>query len=265
MRIALSQILFSDEKYKYLFVTTHSPFVLYEMNGVNLIRIFSERKINSKSVFHKLPSNFEKNRKMLNRCLAEAIFANRVLLVEGPSEYALFNKVLSVIHPFYEADGIYILPVSGVGFELYFTILNKLEIANFIKTDNDLRKVKSSNDYSLLGFSRCNGYIGQAILPKTRIKDGTVTSKRALYQDNKEKLDQISSEYHIFLSKVDLENDLDECMHERLCELIGDDPVGFLQSSKNYNMIELIEKLSDDDCRTIYNHYNFVCLKEVCE
>ena len=50
MQIALSQILFTDSKYTYLFVTTHSPFVLYEMDNVNLVRIYSERKINSITV-----------------------------------------------------------------------------------------------------------------------------------------------------------------------------------------------------------------------
>ena len=96
MQIALSQILFTDSKYTYLFVTTHSPFVLYEMDRVNLVRIYSERTITSSSFFYEVPNTFEKNRKMLNRCLSEAIFADRVLLVEGPSEYLLFNKVLSL-------------------------------------------------------------------------------------------------------------------------------------------------------------------------
>ena len=152
MQIALSQILFTDNKYAYLFVTTHSPFILYEMDSVNLVRIYSERRIDSKSTFYKVPDSYEKNRKLLNRHLSEAIFANKVLLVEGPSEYMLFSKILSVVHPFYEADGIYILPVDGIGFEMYFSILDKLEIFNVIKTDNDLRKVKGKTTYSVLGF-----------------------------------------------------------------------------------------------------------------
>ena len=59
----------------------------------------------------------KKNRKMLNRNLAEAIFANKVLLVEGQSELLLFERVLSTINLFYEVDGIYILSVEGIGFE----------------------------------------------------------------------------------------------------------------------------------------------------
>ena len=72
----------------------------------------------------------------------------------------LFSKVLSVVHPFYEVDGIYILPVDGVGFETYFSILDELEIFNVVKTDNDLRAVTGKGTYSVLGFSRCNNYIG---------------------------------------------------------------------------------------------------------
>lgn len=266
MQIALSQILFTDTKYTYLFVTTHSPFVLYEMDDVNLVRIYSDRKINGISTFYKVPENYEKARKMLNRCLSEAIFANKVLLVEGPSEYMLFSKVLAIVHPFYEADGIYILSVDGVGFETYFSILDKLEIFIVVKTDNDLRAVKGKGTYSVLGFSRCNNLIGKKLLPTKQITEKSVDAKRTLYNANKETLDKIRSKYYIFLSKVDSENDLDEVMHDRLLTLLGEtSPVDYLQDSKHYHMVELIEKLSDTDCRTIYNHYNFACLKEVAE
>ena len=266
MQIALSQILFTDTKYTYLFVTTHSPFVLYEMDNVNLVRIYSDRKINGISTFYKVPENYEKARKMLNRCLSEAIFANKVLLVEGPSEYMLFSKVLAIVHPFYEADGIYILPVDGVGFKIYISILDELEIFNVIKTDNDLRAVKGKGTYSVLGFSRCNKYIGEELLPTEQIKENSIVAKRALYNANMKTLNKIRSEYSFFLSKVDLENDLDEVMHDRLVTLLGENsPVNYLQDSKHYHMVELIEKLSDTDCKTIYNHYNFACLKEVAE
>ena len=265
MQIAFSQILFTDNKYAYLFVTTHSPFILYEMDSVNLVRIYSERRIDSKSTFYKVPDSYEKNRKLLNRHLSEAIFANKVLLVEGPSEYMLFSKILSVVHPFYEADGIYILPVDGIGFEMYFSILDKLEIFNVIKTDNDLRKVKGKTTYSVLGFSRCNNYVGEPLLPTNQIESNSVSVKRDLYNSNIEALNKIRDEYHIFLSKVDLENDLDEFFHDRLLALLCDRPVEYLQEAKHYHMVELIEKLTDADCQNIYSHYNFACLKVISE
>ena len=265
MQIALSQILFTDSKYTYLFVSTHSPFVLYEMDNVNLVRIYSERKVTSVSTFYKVPDAYEKNRKMLNRFLSEAIFADRVLLVEGPSEQLLFEKVLSVINPFYESEGIYILSVGGIGFREYFEILERLEILCIIKTDNDLRKVKGKDAYSVLGFLRCNDYIRKQILPTKQITDNTIEAKKQLYNKNMAVLDEIREKYNIYLSKSDLENDLDEVFHDRLVEHLGDEPVEYLQDAKHYHMVELIEKLTDADCRIIYDHYNFACLKEVAE
>ncbi len=264
MQIALSQILFTDEKYKYLFVSTHSPFVLYEMDSVNLVRIYNETKINSASTFYKVPDEYEKNRKMLNRGLSEAIFADRVLLVEGPSELILFEKVLSCINPFYEADGTYVLAVGGIAFEKYFAILDKLSIYNVIKTDNDLRYVKGSKAYSVLGLSRCNSIIGEGLLPTDQIYENSVAAKRKLYLDNITQLDKIRDEYKVFLSKCDLENDLDEVLHSKLVKYLGTkDVIAYLQDAKHYRMVELVEKLTDADCRKIYKHYNFACLKAV--
>lgn len=264
LQIALSQILFTDDKYRYLFVTTHSPFVLYEMDNVSLIRIFNDLHISSASYFYTVPKIYEKNRKILNRSLTEAIFANKVLLVEGPSEVLLFEKVMSVVYPFYEADGVYILAVGGIGFQIYIDILDSLEIENVIKTDNDLRLVKSSGEYSVLGFSRCNNIIGEAVLPTDTVKGNSVSDRQHLYLANKAKLDEIRSEYDIFLSKVDLENDLDEFLHTELVNYLGvSNPVGYLQKAKSFHMAELVEKITDIDCRKIYEHYNFACLKEV--
>lgn len=263
IQIALSQILFTDKKYKYLFVSTHSPFVLYEMDSVNLVRIYNETKINSASTFYKVPDEYQKNRKMLNRSLSEAIFADRVLLVEGPSELMLFEKVLSCINPFYEADGAYVLAVGGIAFQKYYVILDELKIHNALKTDNDLRSTQTGR-YSVLGFSRCNTITRKKLLPTKQINENTVNSKRQLYDNNKKKLDEIRKTYLVFLSKCDLENDLDEMLHDKLVEHLGtDDVVTYLQDAKHYHMVELIEKLTDEDCRAIYEHYNFACLKEV--
>ena len=266
MQIALSHILFLDDKYQYLFMTTHSPYVLAEMDQVNLVRIYNADKISSKSVLYIVPDEFKSQRKMLNRGLVEAILADKVLLVEGPSENVLFGKVLSEINPFYEADGIYILPVGGFGFRPYFEILDALQIVNVIKTDNDLRKIKGKEKYSVLGFLRINNYIGQAILPESPIDKEGVEAKRILYDSNRDKLDQIRNKYSLYLSRCSLEEDLDEVIHEQLVEYLSEaegDPVKYLQDAKNNHMVELVEKLTSEDCKAIYEHYNFTCLKEV--
>lgn len=266
MQISLSQILFQNQKYQYLFLTTHSPYVLAEMDQVNLVRIYNEDKIVSKSVPYNVPKKFSSQRKMLNRGLVEAIFADKVLLVEGPSENVLFGKVLSELNPFYEADGVYILPVSGFGFRPYFKVLDALHIKNVIKADNDLRKIKGEEKYSVLGLSRLNNYIGKELLPKKPIDKNGVEAKRNLYDSNKMILDQIREKYSIFLSRCSLEEDLDEVIHDQMVKYLPEadgDPIGYLQDAKNNNMVKLVEKLTPEDCRTIYNHYNFACLKEI--
>lgn len=262
MQIAISKILFNDEKYKYLFVTTHSPYILYEMDNVNLVRIYNENRIDSSSVFYKVPKVYGKYKKILNKRLSEAIFSNKVLLVEGPSEITLFEKILSEINPFYESDGKNIIDVGGVGFAKYIEILKQLHIEYIIKTDNDLRKYNGK--YSVLGFSRCNKIIGKNILPTKRINENSISAKKSLYESNKEKLDKIREENKVFLARVDLENDLDEILHDKLVKYLKtSNPVEYLQDSKSFNMEELVEKLTAKDCKTIYESYNFECLKEV--
>lgn len=267
MQIALSHTLFVDDKYQYLFMTTHSPHVLSEMDKVNLIRLYNEDKtVSSSSALYVVPNDFKSQRKMLNRGLVEAIFADKVLLVEGPSENVLFGKVLSVINPFYEADGIYILPVGGFGFRPYFKMLKALKIKTIIKTDNDLRKIKGKKEYSVLGFSRLNGYLDKKILPEAPIDKNSVKAKRKLYADNQKVLDEIRNQYSLYLSRCSLEEDLDEVIHNKMVIYLteaNNDPIGYLQEKKNYHMVELVEKLTDEDCICIYNHYNFACLKEV--
>ena len=262
MQIAISKILFNDRKFKYLFVTTHSPYILYEMDEINLVRIYNENRIDSASVFYKVPKLFKKYKKILNKRLSEAIFANKVLLVEGPSEITLFEKILNIVKPFYESEGISVIDVGGVGFQKYVEILKALNIYVIIKTDNDLRACRGG--FSVIGFLRCNRLIGNDKLPTNKINKNEVIDKRKLYDDNKDKIDEIRKEYKVFLSRADLENDLDEILHDRLVKCLGeDDPVKYLQESKSFNMEILVEKLTAKDCIEIYNSYNFECLREV--
>ena len=269
MQIAVSRVLFGEENYKYLFVTTHSPLILAEMDNVNLVRVFNKGRLDTKGVFYKVPEEYIQKKKMLNRGLSEAIFAKRVLLVEGPSENVLFNKILSEIKPDYEVDGVFVLAVNGIAFRAYKDILDALDIKTLIKTDNDLRKTKTSGKYSVLGFMRVNGYVTGSQLPVNRItaaSSGDIGAKRALYDSHKAQLDKIRMVDGIFLSHCGLEEDLDEILHDEMISYLPDcngDPIGYLQDSKNYHMVELIDNLTKEDCETIYNDYNFACLKEV--
>ena len=271
MQMAISRVLFGEDNYKYLFVTTHSPLILIEMDNVNLVRVFNEGRLDTRGVFYTVPDEYRQKKKMLNRGLSEAIFAKKVLLVEGPSENVLFTKVLSEIKPDYEVDGVFILPVNGITFRAYKEILEALDIKTIIKTDNDLRKTNTPGQYSVLGFLRVNGYVTGVKLPEAKISasgSGDINAKRDLYDSNRIRLDQIREEEGIFLSHCGLEEDLDEILHDEMVTYLPESngtPIEYLQDAKNYHMVELVDKLSYDDCQVIYDDYNFACLKEVME
>lgn len=284
MQAALSHFLFdpnaNDNMLNYLFISTHSPFVLSEMDDVTLVRLYNTDKIVAASECYTVPDEWKSAKKKLNRELSWAIFADAVLLVEGESECILFERVLSEIDPYHESKGIYVLSVEGIGFKPYIDILSVLKIKFVIKTDNDIMQVPYSKppQYRQAGFSRINGlikHIDTAITTDTiplnpsLTKDDKKPSRiREHYNSNKATLDDLRRRYGLHLSHCDLEEDLGECLRKtRFCELLGRDTttacVKLLKSKKQYKMIELVDRLSEKDCKKIYNHYNFACLKAV--
>lgn len=264
LQIALSNILFSKDQYSFLFLTTHSPYILYSMDKVQLIRIHNcKTEISSSSLLYTVSEKTKNIIRLLNKNLSEALFSNNVLLVEGPSEVLLFEKILSSIKPDYESQGNFILSVHGVGFEKYISIFKKLNINYIIKTDNDFRKDPKTEKYTNFSFQRCNKSIGLDKLAIHEFDDNEIETRRLLFANYKTDLEYINNNYHIYLSEVDLENDLDKCIHKKLCDYLeSDSPIKTLQKSKQFMMSELITHLTDDDCNIIFNDKNFCCLQD---
>ncbi len=286
LQFSLSQNLFNKNDYKYLFVTTHSPYVLYSMENINLVRISKRNQhLYTNSHMYKVDNDFEKNRKMRNRHLAEAIFSNVVLLVEGISELILFEEILSSIAPDYEVKGLYILPVNGVAFVPYFEIFSSLNIKTIVKTDNDFKKYTQSNDnssiskkiYKTHSFSRINKMLESkeqfSNLDRLEVKEyeeNTPARRIEAYNEQAQEIEAIRSHAGIYLSKVDLENDLCEAIGEDVLSAIldVDEPIKYLQARKAINMHDFIYKLqnnsnSQDIYKKIFEHDNFKCLSEV--
>lgn len=278
MQIALSKQLFSEDGYNYCFMSTHSSDILYELDKSNLIRIYSGEKIECKSHIYNIPTEFKTNKKKLNKHFCNALFSERVLLIEGPSEYVLFEKVMNEINSNYELDGGYILQVNGTYFKTYFDAFKDLNIKIIVKTDNDLRASTAKNsdsEYELLGINRCLGLIGEekkqnikiafekkgAAHKKSKLKE----EKRKCFENNKISIDKFE-ENSIFLSEIDLENDLAQVIGEKIQSILGCKKtkiVDVLQSSKLYKMVELVDGLKKDDCEKIYESRYFKCLKEL--
>lgn len=282
MQIALSKQLFNSSAYKNLFVSTHSAPIIYEMDDVNLIRIYSSDKIECCTYAYRVSEEYKSVKKKLTKNLSEAIFSERVLLIEGPSEKVLFDKVMEEINPEYEIDGGYILDIGGIGFKPYRDILSGLGITSIVKTDNDLRqsgkKVNKKRtdgllEYEVYGFNRVLPYINADKLPNIEIENTSdekenknilLNKKKEIFNINKEIVERLNSEHKIFLSEVDLENDLYRVIKNELDEYTDtSNVVEYLQSKKLYNLVEILNKLSFEDCEKIYNSEEFKCLREL--
>ncbi|MFT4398659.1 ATP-dependent nuclease [Bacillus sp. SW14] len=283
MQIALSKQLFNSKVYKYFFLSTHSSELLYEMDNTSLIRIYSEDRINCDSYIYNVSEEYKNVKKELNRALSTALFAEKVLLVEGPSEKVLFEKILENVYPTYELDGGYILDVGGIKFKPYVDVLKGLNITPIVKTDNDLKSKRDNKTLlDLIGIKRCLNLINDEEksiepveieyfendaqgkrVPNNKVKKQKIKDKKlelyVLFQDTIEHF----KENNIYLSKIDLEHDLYEVIRDRMEEILGSNPINYLQDHKLLNMIELTNELTRTDCNNIINHPLFESLRKL--
>ncbi len=277
MRISLSKQLFnSKDIYKYFIVSTHSSSILYEMDRTNLIRIFNDNKTNCKSTLYIVSDEFSKQKKELNYGLTQALFADKVLLIEGPSEKVLFEKILEELNPMYEMDGGFILEVDGIKFKPYRDTLIKLGIKVAVKTDNDLKETAKgkSKEFEKSGYKRCMNLLGN---DTTNI--GNINIEYKGTKDRKEKIKEEKVDFYeeimrgvgsvfidnrIYLSKIDLENDLYEAIPEEM-DKFRSNSVNYLQNKKLLHMLELCAKLNEESCEKIARHDNFKCLNLLLE
>ncbi|SDY96259.1 ATP-dependent nuclease [Tindallia californiensis] len=277
MQIALSYQIFSDEVFKYLFMTTHSSLIVSQMDEVNLIKLFQDCLVIGKSHTYVVPEEYKKLKQKLNQNLTEAIYADVVLLVEGPSEKILFERVLHDKCQRYESLGGYILEVDGINFSEYYNILTYLGIKVIVRTDNDLRFNKSRGDVNLLGVNRCLSLISEDLVDNLQINDIDEYEaeeeyrkdvKREIYDDHySEKIDNLVMS-NIYLSRIDLENDLYEAIQERMDDFASynnssKNGIDYLQEAKMKHMIGLCKYMDINDIDVIYNHDRFECIREL--
>ncbi|PES52337.1 ATP-dependent endonuclease [Bacillus toyonensis] len=275
MQIALSKQLFEQSTYKYFFLSTHSPELLYEMDNTRLIRVHSTEKVVCSSHMYNVEEAYGSVKKKLNKALSSALFAERVLLIEGPSEKILFEKVLDEVEPEYELNGGFLLEVGGTYFNHYVCTLNDLGITHIIKTDNDLKSKKGKKGvYELLGLNRCLNLLGRENLDEITIdipedikgkkkKERLNERKKEIFKQYKNEVGEFLGE-RIYLSEIDLENDLYSAIGESMKRIFEhEDPVHYLQKSKLFNMVELVNNLSTKDCFDVFEHEKFACLKEL--
>lgn len=264
MIISLSRQLFEEESiYDYFFLTTHSNELLYELDHAALIRLYNTGNTKASSVIFHHDEEQKNIKRRLNKQLSSAFFANKILLVEGPSEAILIDSIFEALGIEYELDGGFILETNGIDFSPYVNKLSALGINCFVKTDNDIKKVPKSkpNMYSLIGLNRCIRLVEGTELESREIdNENRLEIKKSLYSEFETMIHSFEGE-NIYLSKIDLENDLFEIIPDKMQEIFGNNPIDTLQKAKKYNMIELVDKLEKKDFKAIYEHENFKVIK----
>ncbi|WP_339890890.1 ATP-dependent nuclease [Neptuniibacter pectenicola] len=172
---------------------------------------------------------------------AESFFSNCVLLVEGPSEKLFYEELAKQLGIDLDYYNISILSVDGIQFRVYVDILDAMEIPWVVRTDNDVSGIKGKPYKRAVGINRCYRLIkeanmfdfGQSTISQTLVDNGIweIASKRV-------------NPHGVFLSKIDLENDLALELEPELLDFSKkpkvEEAVHYLQNQKAIRMREFL-------------------------
>lgn len=169
-----------------LFITTHNSLVCTRLDLQNLLILHSgsQNQPTSLNQLNKETAKYFMKAPVAN--VIEFALSHKVILVEGPSEYMLFEKFYtSTSGNKPEADNVYIMDVRGLNFKRYLEISRLLGNKVAVVTDND-SDVKSNCIEKYSDFSAdTNIEIFYEIDDKKR------TFEIVLYEDNKTLCDRL--------------------------------------------------------------------------
>lgn len=236
-------------------ITTHSPQIACEVPPESIIRLYSNgldtlaagNGVNPFSEAELINFGYR-----LNVISAEAFFANLVFLVEGPSEQLFYNALADAIGIDLDRLNISILIVDGVGFKSYASLLSSLKIPFVIRTDNDIFQIQKQKKYRLAGVQRAIG-IYQNFFPQNEVMESLLKDQSLLVFDTAippeaniayaQQIIEILESIGVFLSKIDLENDLYGELPTVTSEFFESDAAGTvskMQKRKATSMFEFL-------------------------
>lgn len=245
---------------KQFIITTHSPQVVLEFNPYSIVRLYFDK--NKKTKIAKNGCSEEIQDEVLdfgyryNLITGSMFFSSAVFLVEGISELLLFKFFAKKFNMDLEKYNIMIVSVEGIGFEPYIKLLNKLEIPFSLRTDNDVIQNEKNEKYYHSGVIRLIKYYN-LLKPNP---DDHLSKKNFEKQESPELSEVVLNEFKenlkkfnnigLYLSEVDLENDLSKCnfLESYIKESYDDDIskfVKYLQKSKAKNMFSFLSQIND--------------------
>lgn len=152
-----------------MLITTHSPYVVDFEKTNQIIKIKREFVADTREYFRNTycynvnNSDFKKFGYLINVEIAEMMYYDKVLLVEGFSEKYFYSALMASdenfrTHIFKNRIGIFC--VNGIAFRETKQLLEGLGIKVYIKTDNDIFSVRKHKDMKYYaGLTRAIGYV----------------------------------------------------------------------------------------------------------
>ena len=249
-----------------LLITTHSPYIIdFEKNN-QIIKVDYNSKNSFRNILKYSINNesFQKLGYLINAEVAEMLYYNNVLLVEGESEKYFYNLLLikdEKFHEFIVKNKFGIFAVNGIAFEPIKKMLEALGVNVFIKTDNDIFPVQNKkNVYRYAGLERCIKYIKEETKNKLKKLLGweDFDKEKFRFEGEDTKIINIESKIHQ-ISKILFEDNIlfsvhNEGFEKDFLDYIGYDKLkynnafNFLKKAKLKNLHEFICENSIDIC-----------------
>ncbi len=203
-------------------MTSHSPQIACEFSPNAIVRLLqrdSGTVAASGGCSQIISDAFDDFGYRMSIIPAEAFFADVVFLVEGPSEEQFYKTLAKQNELDLDQLNVSVLMVSGVGFEVFTSILSSLEIDWVLRTDNDIFKTPRRDTYRMAGILRIIACYQNSSKRKTEI-DTLIEDTRGFFLDlqgatpNTESTAAAASlmaelnKIGFFISDVDLETDM---------------------------------------------------------
>src|SRR5699024_5791209 len=221
-------------------ISTHSPQIAASFSPNSIIRLLIKQNgtiAASGGCSESIEEGYLNMGYRMSIISAEACYSNGVFLVEGPSEELFYHKLASSLGVDLDFYNISILSVDGISFQVFVSILDALEIPWVMRTDNDVSKVPRKDEWRYAGLNRALRIAGEEEYPNNPTQ---LTSQDLIDNGLWTKTSELIEPQGIYISKIDLENDLVNELGVEICAVLNKSnnmaAVKYLQGKKAIRM-----------------------------
>ena len=246
-----------------LIITTHSPYTIDFEKTNQIIKIGYNPSNKSREIYNFdgiKNDDFKNFGYLINVEVAEMLYYNNVLLIEGDSEKYFYSLLMSKDNKFCKKInekrfGIY--AVNGIAFKTIKELLEKLGITVYIKTDNDIFKVPKIEEYRYAGLERCIQFLdndGKEELKKLlnveklEFRFADKNSKLDIIENNIPDICKLLKKNNIIFSQHNdgFEMDFIEYIKLNKNNIVTDEAIDFLKQAKLKNLHYFIDEYNID-------------------